>query len=102
MSNSSDGYTVDETKEDIGILRRVAEDVVEAIENAESEEVLEYLIENQELDRVHDGERGLGQVRRAVLESPLASDRLKRIVSLRGDKTPDVRVYPQNDFATLS
>ena len=96
MSNSSDGYTVDEAKENIGILRRVVDDVVEAIENAESEEVLEYLIQDQELDRLHDGERGLGQVRRAILESPLASDRLKRLVSLRGDETPEEILVPQD------
>ena len=86
MSDSSDdSYTLEDAKNEIGILRRVTDDVVAAIENAGSEELLEYLIEDEELDVTHDGERGLGQVRQAVLESPLASDRLKRVVSLRGD-----------------
>ena len=96
MSNSSDGYTLEEAKENIGILRRVPGEVVKAIEDAESEEVLKYLIKQQELDRAHDGERGLGQVRRAVLESPLASDQLKRIVSLRGDETPEDILVPRS------
>jgi 5-methylcytosine-specific restriction protein B len=97
MSGSSgDSYTVEDAKEEIDILRRVAGDVVEGIENAENEEVLEFLIEQKELDVIHDGPRGLGQVRRAVLESPLASDRLKRIVSLRGDETPEEILVPRD------
>ncbi|WP_309243428.1 AAA family ATPase [Halorubrum ezzemoulense] len=96
MSSSSDGYTVEEAKEEIGVLRKVADEVVEAIEKAENEDVLEYLIENEELDSIHDGERGLGQVRRAVLESSLASDRLKRLVSLRGDETPEEILVPRD------
>jgi hypothetical protein len=36
------------------------------------EDVLEFLIEDEKLNVVHDGERGLGEVRRAVLESALA------------------------------
>ncbi len=97
MSNSSDDkYTVEDAKEEIDILQRVEEDVVEAIENAENEDVLRYLIEDEKLDTEHDGERGLGQVRRAILESDLASDRLKRLVSLRGDDTPEDILVPDD------
>jgi len=97
MGNSSDDtYTLEQAKEEINILRRVEDDVVEAIENAENEEVLLYLIEEQELDKAHDGKRGLGNVRQAVLESRLASDRLKRLVSLRGDETPDDILVPED------
>ncbi|MFC7165363.1 AAA family ATPase [Halospeciosus flavus] len=97
MSDSSDeGYTLEQAKDDIGILRRVEEETVEAIENTEEEEVLKYLIEDEQLDVRHDGERGLGEVRRAVLESDVASDELKRLVSLRGDETPDDILVPQN------
>ncbi len=97
MSNSSDDkYTVEDAKEEIDILQRVEEDVVEAIKNAENEEVLRYLIEEKKLDTEHDGERGLGQVRRAILESRLASDRLKRLVSLRGDDTPENILVPDD------
>jgi len=57
MSGSSDGsYTLEQAQEDIDILRRVADDVVKAIRHAESEDVLEYLVEQEELDRLHDGE----------------------------------------------
>jgi 5-methylcytosine-specific restriction protein B len=97
MSNSSNSnYTLEEANEEIGILRRVTDDVVEAIQTAENEELLEFLIEDEKLDVVHDGKRGLGKVRRAVLESPRASDRLKRIVSLRGDETPDDILVPND------
>ena len=97
MSNSfEDTYTREDAEEEIDILRRVEEEVVDAIENAETEDVLRYLIEEEELDNVHDGERGLGQVRRAVLASSLASDQLKRVVSLRGDETPEDILVPDN------
>nr|WP_257301115.1 AAA family ATPase [Haloarchaeobius sp. FL176] len=96
MSDSSDDYTLEDAKDEVGILRRVTDDVVEAIQSAENEKVLEFLIEEEKLDVIHDGERGLGQVRRAVLVSPLASDRLKRIVSLRGDETPEEILVPND------
>ncbi|PHQ44032.1 ATPase [Halorubrum sp. C191] len=97
MSNSSDDtYTLEEAEEEINILRRVEADVVEAIGNAASEDVLEYLIDDQQLDIAHDGKRGLGSVRQAVLESRLASDRLKRLVSLRGDETPKDILVPED------
>ena len=97
MSGSSDGsYTLEQAQEDIDILRRVADDVVKAIRHAESEDILEYLVEQEELDRLHDGERGIGHVRRAVLESSLSSDRLKRLVSLRGDETPTEVLVPRD------
>jgi 5-methylcytosine-specific restriction protein B len=97
MSDSSDeSYTLEDAKDEVGILRRVTNDVVDAIDNAAEEEVLEFLIENEKLDVIHDGKRGLGQVRRAVLRSSLASDRLKRIVSLRGDETPEEILVPND------
>jgi 5-methylcytosine-specific restriction protein B len=96
MSKSENGYTLEDAQDEIEILSRVADEVVEAIRAAENEEVLEYLIRKQELDTVHDGERGLGQVRQAVLESPVASDGLKRLVSLRGDETPGEVLVPED------
>jgi len=97
MSNSSDDtYMLEDAKEEIDILRRVEDDVVDAIENAANEDVLLYLIEDQELDIAHDGKRGLGKIRQAVLESRLASDRLKRLVSLRGDETPEDILVPED------
>jgi 5-methylcytosine-specific restriction protein B len=97
MSDSSDeDYTLEQAKEDIDILRRVESETVEAIENAEEEAVIEFLIEDEGLDITHDGERGLGKVRRAVLKSTVASDELKRLVSLRGDETPEDVLVPRN------
>jgi 5-methylcytosine-specific restriction protein B len=93
---SDDGYSLEDVKEDSKVLHRMAEEVVEAIRRTESKEVLDYLIEEEELDIVHDGERGLGTVRRAVLGSSLASDHLKRVVSLRGDKTPGDILVPRD------
>jgi len=96
MSKSDNGYTREKAEEEIDILYRVPEDVVAAIEQAESESVIEFLVEDHELDKKHDGERGLGQVRKAVLKSPLASDRLKRLVSFRGDETPEEILVPED------
>nr|WP_245779546.1 AAA family ATPase [Halostagnicola kamekurae] len=97
MSDSSDDdYTLEQAKEDIDILRRVEDETVEAIENANEEAVIEFLIEDEGLDITHDGERGLGKVRRAVLESTVASDELKRLVSLRGDETPEDVLVPRD------
>jgi 5-methylcytosine-specific restriction protein B len=95
-TTSGDTYSLDDAKEEIDILRRVEDEVVNAIKNAESEDVLEYLIEKEKLDTRHDGQRGLGAVRRAVLQSPVASDRLKRVVSLRGDETPEDILVPKD------
>lgn len=95
-TTSDDTYSLDDAKEEIDILRRVEDEVVAAIKNAESEDVLEYLIEKEQLDTRHDGQRGLGEVRRAVLQSPIASDRLKRVVSLRGDETPEDILVPKD------
>ncbi|EMA25699.1 AAA family ATPase [Haloarcula argentinensis] len=95
-TTSNDTYSLDDAKEEIDILRRVEDEVVNAIKNAESEDVLEYLIEKEKLDTRHDGQRGLGAVRRAVLQSPIASDRLKRVVSLRGDETPEDILVPKD------
>lgn len=96
MSKSDNGYTLQEAEDEIEILYRVSEDVVEAIEQAESQAVIEFLIEKHKLDRVHDGERGLGSVRKAVLKSSVASPRLKRLVSFRGDETPDEILVPED------
>ncbi|MBX0286598.1 AAA family ATPase [Halomicroarcula sp. F28] len=95
-ATSDETYSLDDAKEEIDILRRVEDEVVDAIKNAESEDVLEYLIEKEKLDTRHDGQRGLGAVRRAVLQSPIASDRLKRVVSLRGDETPEDILVPKD------
>lgn len=99
MSDSSDeDYTLENARSDIDILRRVSYETISAIETTADENVLRFLIEEEQLDTVHDGERGLGEVRRAVLESDLASTELKRLVSMRGDDTPGDILVPDTVY----
>jgi 5-methylcytosine-specific restriction protein B len=96
MSNSSGDYTVDDVKENLDVLRAVPDQVVEAIEDAANERVLEFLIREQKLDIHHEGDQGVGMIRQAVLESPHASQELKRTVITRGDDTPDQVLVPDD------
>jgi 5-methylcytosine-specific restriction protein B len=95
-SSSEDSYSIDDVKENLDVLRAVDDKAVEAIENAESEDVLKYLILDQHLDLLYEGDQGIGRIRRAVLESPLASQDLKRTVITRGDDTPDTILVPED------
>lgn len=97
-SNSDSEYTLKRASNDIDILRRVPGETIDAIENAASSEVIQYLIESEELDIAHDGERGLGQVRQAVLKSDVATDEQKRLVSMRGDDTPSEILVPRDVY----
>ena len=97
MSDSSgDGYTVDDARENLKLLRGVDDQVVSAIDAAASTDLLEYLINEQQLDIYHEGEQGIGPIRRAVLKSPLATPGLKRTVITRGDDTPDTILVPDD------
>jgi 5-methylcytosine-specific restriction protein B len=88
-----DRYTVEKVQDFLPHPLETKPDIAtEAIKGAVSEEVIEILIKDNELDRQHDGDRGLGPVRRAVLESDLASPSLKREVATRGDDTKDYDV----------
>lgn len=95
-SSSGEGYTVEDAKDELNVLREVPRKVVEAIENASSTEVLEYLIGEQQFDLLHEGDQGVGQVRRAILKSPKATQQLKRTVITRGDDTPNDILVPEN------
>lgn len=94
--SSDDQYTLEQAREEIDILHRVPDETVAAVQNAADENVLEYLIAEEKLDVLHDGERGLGKVRSAVLESNVASDGMKRLISLRGDDTPTSILAPDD------
>ncbi|AZH26009.1 AAA family ATPase [Haloplanus aerogenes] len=96
MSNSAGDYTVDHAKENLEVLRAVPEQVVEAIENAADESVLNFLIREQKLDIHHEGDQGIGPLRQAVLRSPHASQELKRTVITRGDDTPSTILVPDD------
>jgi 5-methylcytosine-specific restriction protein B len=91
---SDDNYSRTDVQSNLEVLRAVSDKVVKAIRDAESEQVLDYIIREQQLDIHHEGERGVGQIRRAVLESAKASQDLKRTVITRGDDTPDNVLVP--------
>ncbi len=94
MSNSSGSYTVEDARDHLDVLHAVSDRVVEAIEEANDTEVLEFLIYEQKLDIHHEGDQGVGAIRQAVLKSPLASQELKRAVITRGDDTPETIRVP--------
>ena len=95
MSGSSvDISTIDDARENLNVLRSVSGKVVEVIENATSTDLLEYLIDEQQLDVYHEGNQGVGPIRRAVLTSSYATPELKRTVITRGDDTPDTVLVP--------
>jgi 5-methylcytosine-specific restriction protein B len=96
MSLSPDPYTPEDVREHIGVLKQVENRAIEYIEGAESEATIREMVVEEELDILHDGDRGLGEVRRAVLKSNLASPQLKRLVSMRGDETPSEILVPEN------
>jgi 5-methylcytosine-specific restriction protein B len=96
MSNSSGEYTVEDAKESLDVLRAVPDQVVEAVEEAENEQVLEFLIREQQLDIHHEGDQGIGMIRQAVLKSPLTPQELKRTVITRGDDTPENILVPDD------
>ncbi|MFC7070610.1 AAA family ATPase [Halobaculum lipolyticum] len=96
MSNSSgDKYSLSDVEEDIEVFLKYESNALDAIKHAESEDVIEFLVDS-EVDTRHDGERGLGTIRRAILESSLPSDELKRRVSFRGDETPEDILVPES------
>jgi 5-methylcytosine-specific restriction protein B len=97
MSASRDGgYTLEQAKENLNVLRTVEDQVVEAVDSAAGEDVLEFLILEQQLDIHHEGNQGVGPIRRAVLKSSEASRELKRTVITRGDDTPDTVLVPDD------
>lgn len=97
MSGSSDDIsTIDDARENLNVLRSVDRKVVEVIENAMSADLLEYLIDEQQLDLFHEGNQGVGPIRRAVLISSHATPELKRTVITRGDDTPDTVLVPDD------
>jgi 5-methylcytosine-specific restriction protein B len=87
---------LEDVKSDLDVFRAVDDKVIEAVEGAESTDVLEYLIDEQQLDLHHEGDQGVGRIRRAVLESTKASQELKRAVITRGDDTPETVLVPED------
>lgn len=98
MNSTDDTYTLDDVRDDINVLREVPDKAVSSIDNAANEDVLDFLIREQLLDTVHDGKRGIGQIRRAVLRSQIASEDLKRLVITRNDNTPKEVLVPDRVY----
>ncbi len=97
MSGSSATIsTIDDARENLNVLRSVGNKVVEVIENATSTDLLEYLVDEQQLDVLHEGSQGVGPIRRAVLTSSQATPELKRTVITRGDNTPNTILVPDD------
>ena len=96
VGSSGDNYTREDAEQNLDVLRAVPDKVVEAIENAASADVLQFLIREQQLDTHHEGDQGVGPIRRAVLESSLADEDLKRAVITRGDDTPETVLVPDD------
>ena len=94
MSGSTGNYTVEDAKDNLKVLRAGSNHVVSAIQKAAGEDVLDFLIREQNLDIHYEGDQGIGAIRKAVLESPHASQGLKRTVITRGDDTPKQMLVP--------
>ena len=58
-SSSEDTYSLEDVKGNLTVLRAVDDKVVEAIEGAESQQFLEYLIREPELDLHPEGDQGV-------------------------------------------
>lgn len=67
MNNFIGGdYTREQAEENLNVLRTVEDQVVGAVNNAASTDLLEFLIRDQKLDIHHEGDQGVGPIRRAV------------------------------------
>ncbi|WP_135823664.1 AAA family ATPase [Halorussus ruber] len=91
----TNNISLSQARDEIDVLRRNESETKNAIENAASVDVIRYLIEEEELDKTHDGQRGLGKIRKAVLNSNIAPRDVKRLVSYRGDDTPEEILVPE-------
>ena len=90
-NQGADTYTIENIKKLLDRPLKTKSDMaVDAIENAANKDVLEFLIEEHEIDIVHDGTKGLGPVREALLKSDIAPWQLKQRVATRGDDTDEL------------
>ncbi|WP_050032849.1 AAA family ATPase [Halorubrum halophilum] len=90
-SQREDTYSIQNVKDLLDRpLKSNPDMAVDAINNAEQTEVLQFLVEDHKIDVEHDGQNSLGPVRRAILESGMASRELKQKVASRGDDTTNL------------
>jgi 5-methylcytosine-specific restriction protein B len=97
MSGQGDRYDLEEVQElaPKPILQQ-QELSVEVINKATDASVIEFLIEEHEIDIKYDNKRGEGAVRDAILESDLTPFELKQRVAARGDETPEEILVPDS------
>ena len=98
-SGAVSDYDLGDTKQIANEIRRDVDTAVRAIRDASEADAIRYLLNEleddfgpQPVDILHDGKRGVGKVRQAILESPLVSTDLKRDVVTRTDDPRDLNV----------
>jgi 5-methylcytosine-specific restriction protein B len=89
---SKENLQQDEDK--VETLRSYQEWAKEAVQEAPDPESIRYLIQDLQLDLIHDGERGMGDIRKEVLKSDKAPKDIKTKVSTRADNTPSGILVP--------
>lgn len=95
--SESKKYSKENLQEDqnlVEMLRNYTEQAKKAINKAPDSESIRYLIEDLQLDVIHDGERGIGDIRKEVLKSDKATKDIKTKVSTREDNTPSKTLVP--------
>ncbi|WP_049893018.1 AAA family ATPase [Natronococcus jeotgali] len=92
MSPESGEYTYERVRDLTDTILDDSEFARRVIQQAASPQVLDYLVDDQEIDIHHDGEQGLGDVRQAILQSNHASFKLKQKVATRGDYTTELDI----------
>jgi 5-methylcytosine-specific restriction protein B len=80
----------------VRLLREYEGEAKKAIKNAPDPESIRFMIEDIKLDMEHEGDRGLGEIRREVLKSEKAPKDIKTKVSTRHDQTPSEVLVPED------
>ena len=99
-STLNDGYNLEDAIRLQAEIFREQDTAKRVINGANDAAVIEFLLGKDSqnpvetpIDEVHDGKRGMGEIRRAILRSDEASAELKREVATREDSV--------NDYETL-
>jgi 5-methylcytosine-specific restriction protein B len=95
----SSDYSLEDAQQIAGEIRRDIDTAVRVIRNASEPDTIQYLLNELDekfgptpVDILHDGQRGIGQIRQEILESQLVSTDLKRDVITRVDNPRDLNI----------
>lgn len=88
MVSNTQEHTLNDAKNQINAILSSADHAKEFISGVSDREVFTYLIDENSIDKHHDGEQGLGKVREAILRSDAPFD-LKQRVTTHNDNTTD-------------